>query len=154
MMQRITSFATYRQLGGIATRQCFACPWNKQSPKRPQYFTEACMFSLWSTRPLVKDTVSFNCGLYEVRRQSTPFAFQNYRHYCTSDNDRKSIKGHPNISVVGSPDPFTWIINKVFIILIELVFELGLTTVDFDNGVKQVINEISLNQFHLMTPLS
>ncbi|XP_067094036.1 m-AAA protease-interacting protein 1, mitochondrial [Osmerus mordax] len=143
MMQRITSFATYRQLGGIATRQCFACPWKKHSPKRPQCCTEACMFSLWSTSPLVRDPVSFNCGLYELRRQSTHFAFQNYRHYCTSDNDRKSTKGHPTISVVGSPDPITWIINKLFIILIELVFELGLTTVDFDNGVKQALVHVS-----------
>ena len=57
------------------------------------------------------------------------------RQYCKStDHD----KGHPGISVVGTPDPITWVRNKIILALTELYFDLDFT-VEFDHGVKQVL---------------
>uniref|UniRef100_A0A667WVM8 Si:dkey-82o10.4 n=1 Tax=Myripristis murdjan TaxID=586833 RepID=A0A667WVM8_9TELE len=53
-----------------------------------------------------------------------------------------SSAGHRGISVVGIPDPITWIRCKVIMYLIELYFELGITSVEFDNGVKQMVNYV------------
>lgn len=81
------------------------------------------------------------CSLHNLRRQSGVFSHQKYRQYCTeSENERKRTGGHDHhgITVVGIPDPLTWIWNKVHIYLIELYFQLGINSVEFDNGVKQV----------------
>lgn len=92
---------------------------------------------------MVRDTITLNSSLRKLRRQSALFASQKYRHYCTSEKDRNGTTGHPTISVVGIPDPITWIRNKVLIYLVEVYFELGLTTGDFDNGVKQALVFVS-----------
>uniref|UniRef100_A0A3B4BWT9 Si:dkey-82o10.4 n=1 Tax=Pygocentrus nattereri TaxID=42514 RepID=A0A3B4BWT9_PYGNA len=59
-----------------------------------------------------------------------------YRQYC------KSTDPHPGISVVGTPDPITWIRNKVILALTELYFDLDLS-VEFDRGVKQAVFQVS-----------
>ncbi|XP_017573078.1 m-AAA protease-interacting protein 1, mitochondrial isoform X1 [Pygocentrus nattereri] len=58
-----------------------------------------------------------------------------YRQYC------KSTDPHPGISVVGTPDPITWIRNKVILALTELYFDLDLS-VEFDRGVKQAVADV------------
>ncbi|KAL6462157.1 hypothetical protein MHYP_G00285790 [Metynnis hypsauchen] len=58
------------------------------------------------------------------------------RQYC------RSTDHHPGISVVGTPDPITWIRNKVILALTELCFDLGLS-VEFDHGVKQAVFQVS-----------
>ncbi|KAM6968076.1 m-AAA protease-interacting protein 1, mitochondrial [Aplochiton taeniatus] len=66
------------------------------------------------------------------------------RLYSTeSENDGKSSNSLPTISVIGIPDPITWIRNKAHMYLIELYYDLGITTVDFDNGVKQAFVHVS-----------
>ncbi|XP_077383685.1 m-AAA protease-interacting protein 1, mitochondrial [Festucalex cinctus] len=49
----------------------------------------------------------------------------------------------PDISVVGSPDPITWIRCKVILLLIEFYFGLDVNSDDFERGVKQAFVHIS-----------
>ncbi|CAL8247657.1 unnamed protein product [Lota lota] len=51
------------------------------------------------------------------------------------------------ISVVGIPDPVTWIRCNCIIFLIEIFFELGLASVEFENGVKQAVVHVSQMMF-------
>lgn len=44
----------------------------------------------------------------------------------------------PHISVVGIPDPLTWIRCRVITLLIELYFEVDINSAEFHRGVKQV----------------
>ncbi|XP_070976189.1 m-AAA protease-interacting protein 1, mitochondrial-like [Oncorhynchus clarkii lewisi] len=86
------------------------------------------------------------CSLHNLRRQSGVFSHQKYRQYCTeSENERKRTGGHGHhgITVIGIPDPLTWIRNKVHIYMIELYFQLGISSVEFDNGIKQGLVHVS-----------
>ncbi|XP_061675387.1 m-AAA protease-interacting protein 1, mitochondrial isoform X2 [Syngnathoides biaculeatus] len=49
----------------------------------------------------------------------------------------------PDISVVGTPDPITWIRCKVTLLLIELWFDLDVNSNDFERGVKQALVHVS-----------
>uniref|UniRef100_A0A672T0J3 Uncharacterized protein n=1 Tax=Sinocyclocheilus grahami TaxID=75366 RepID=A0A672T0J3_SINGR len=74
---------------------------------------------------------------HHLRRPSAPSARQLCRHYSKdADRDTKDTE-HPGITVVGTPDPITWIRNKSILFLIELYFGLKFS-VEFDSGVKQV----------------
>uniref|UniRef100_A0A8C5EHW0 Uncharacterized protein n=1 Tax=Gouania willdenowi TaxID=441366 RepID=A0A8C5EHW0_GOUWI len=49
-----------------------------------------------------------------------------------------SSGSRPAVSVVGIPDPITWIRCKVIMYLIELYFEIDLNSEEFNRGIKQV----------------
>lgn len=137
-MQRITSIVTSRELGGFATLTSQACPWKRgSSSKQPLCRQWACMHMCTLRRHTGGRILS--CSLHKLKRQSAIFAGQKYRLCSTeSDNERGRSSGNPSISVVGIPDPITWIRCKVIMHLIELYFELGITSEEFDTGVKQV----------------
>ncbi|KAK6326242.1 hypothetical protein J4Q44_G00018870 [Coregonus suidteri] len=149
MMQRFTYIATCRELGGLAKRSYISsltCPWNRTYSIMPQQPLCRSLTSIYTCTagPLGEPTTL--CSLHNLRRQSGVFAHQKYRHYCTeSENERKRTGGHGHhgITVVGIPDPLTWIRNKVHIYLIELYFQLGVNSVEFDNGVKQAVVHVS-----------
>ncbi|XP_038832755.1 m-AAA protease-interacting protein 1, mitochondrial [Salvelinus namaycush] len=149
MMQRFTCIATCRELRGLVKRSYVS---SLASPLNRTYSTMAkqplCR-SLTSTYtctagPLGEPTAQ--CSLHNLWRQSVFFPHEKYRHYCTErENERKRTGGHGHhgITVVGIPDPLTWIRNKVHIYLIELYFQLGINSVEFDNGVKQALVHVS-----------
>ncbi|XP_015227354.1 PREDICTED: uncharacterized protein C2orf47 homolog, mitochondrial-like [Cyprinodon variegatus] len=49
----------------------------------------------------------------------------------------------PHISVVGIPDPLTWIRCKIITLLIDLYFEVDINSADFQKGVKQALVQVS-----------
>ncbi|KAL7840087.1 hypothetical protein AOLI_G00254100 [Acnodon oligacanthus] len=81
-------------------------------------------------------------ALYGPRRESR------LRSACSSSSTvpcrqySKSTDHRPGISVVGTPDPITWIRNKIILALTELYFDLDLS-VEFDHGVKQAVFQVS-----------
>uniref|UniRef100_A0A8C8CUR4 Uncharacterized protein n=1 Tax=Oncorhynchus tshawytscha TaxID=74940 RepID=A0A8C8CUR4_ONCTS len=145
MMQRFTCIATCRELRGLVKRSyvsSLASPLNRTystMSKQPLCRSSTSIYTC-TAGPLGEPTA--RCSLHNLRRQSGVFSHEKYRHYCTeSENERKRTGGHGHhgITVVGIPDPLTWIRNKVHIYLIELYFQLGINNVEFDNGVKQMV---------------
>ncbi|CAB1438976.1 unnamed protein product [Pleuronectes platessa] len=60
-----------------------------------------------------------------------------------ADGPAGSSGPRPPISVVGIPDPLTWIRCKVEMYLIHLLFELDLHSEEFHRGVKQALVHVS-----------
>ncbi|XP_057689979.1 m-AAA protease-interacting protein 1, mitochondrial [Corythoichthys intestinalis] len=54
------------------------------------------------------------------------------------NSDRKA-----DVSVVGIPDPITWIRCNVHLFLVDLYYDLGVNSKDFERGVKQAFVHIS-----------
>ncbi|XP_071393527.1 m-AAA protease-interacting protein 1, mitochondrial isoform X3 [Centroberyx affinis] len=145
-MQRITSLAACRELGGLATRTSRACP-GKRSPdsRRPAAHRQwAVRHHVCPVRPFTGEPAAPGRGLCGLRGRRVVFAGQKHRLFSTERGDEPgSSGGHPGISVVGIPDPITLIRCKVMMYLIELYFEIGITSVEFDQGVKQALVHIS-----------
>ena len=80
-------------------------------------------------------------------RRKVVFVSQKHRRLFGSqpgagaEGPRGSSGGPPDVSVVGIPDPITWIRCKVTMFLIELLFELDVDSEEFERGVKQVNTE-------------
>ncbi|XP_047217267.1 m-AAA protease-interacting protein 1, mitochondrial [Girardinichthys multiradiatus] len=49
----------------------------------------------------------------------------------------------PHISVVGNPDPLTWIRCKFITFLVDLYFEVDINSAEFHRGVKQALVHVS-----------
>ncbi|XP_077432233.1 m-AAA protease-interacting protein 1, mitochondrial [Vanacampus margaritifer] len=49
----------------------------------------------------------------------------------------------PDISVVGIPDPITWIRCKVMLLLVDFYFDLDVNSDDFERGVKQALVHVA-----------
>uniref|UniRef100_UPI003AADBCDF m-AAA protease-interacting protein 1, mitochondrial isoform X4 n=1 Tax=Centroberyx gerrardi TaxID=166262 RepID=UPI003AADBCDF len=145
-MQRITSLAACRELGGLATRTSRACP-GKRSPdsRRPAAHRQRAVWHhVCPVRPFTGEPAAPGRGLCGLRGRRVVFAGQKHRLFSTERGDEPgSSGGHPGISVVGIPDPITLIRCKVMMYLIELYFEIGITSVEFDKGVKQALVHIS-----------
>ncbi|XP_030640933.1 m-AAA protease-interacting protein 1, mitochondrial [Chanos chanos] len=139
-MQRLTCFVTCREFSGIVAFTSTSCPWKKrltkQTPLSHQY--------TYKTRSYVERTAIQHWDFTHLRRYTSQFTGQTYRHYSTgSNNDSTNTTSHPGVTVVGSPDPLTWIRNKIVLSLIELYFDLNMTGVEFDTGVKQALVHVS-----------
>ncbi|XP_030226293.1 m-AAA protease-interacting protein 1, mitochondrial [Gadus morhua] len=130
-MQRITSFATCRDLAGLAAALSSKTvqPWKRTS--RSASYAPAHQ---QSTKLPFGQSVR---GLRRPRIAVSPFAGHVHRLYGTAGEERGSKK--TVITVVGIPDPITWIRCKCDILIIELLFELGLGSKEFENGVKQAV---------------
>lgn len=48
-----------------------------------------------------------------------------------------------SLTVVGSPDPLTWIRCRLIILLVKLYFEVDLASDDFHSGAKQALVQVS-----------
>ncbi|KAM4600417.1 m-AAA protease-interacting protein 1, mitochondrial [Polymixia lowei] len=131
-MQRITSIATRRELGVFTTQG-------------PAAYRQCASVRLCAIiRPLAGETTPPGLRLRRPRGQCVFFAGQKHRPYSTEGRDEpQRAGGHPGVSVVGVPDPITWIRCKVVMHLIDLCFELGITSVEFDKGVKQALVHVS-----------
>ncbi|XP_016379111.1 uncharacterized protein LOC107716985 [Sinocyclocheilus rhinocerous] len=130
MMQRFTSLAVCGELAFLT------CPW-KRSIVSLKHDTHSQPWWHQRVRPHASCATSPKRAWHHLRRPSAPSARQHCRHYSKdADRDTKDTE-HPGITVVGTPDPITWIRNKIILFLIELYFGLKFS-VEFDSGVKQV----------------
>lgn len=69
------------------------------------------------------------------------FAREKCRLFCSqagAEQPPGSPAPQPHVSVVGIPDPLTWIRCKVITLLIDLYFEVDVNSAEFHRGVKQV----------------
>lgn len=142
-MQRITCFATSLEFGGIVGCKPLACPWKRSPPTTllPQHtpLSSLAFLQPHNSRLLERTLQPHDHSLQNWRGQNTSFVSQKCRFYSTdSDNEPKTSPRQPAISVVGIPDPITWIRNKIIMLFIELYFDLNISSVEFDTGVKQV----------------
>lgn len=130
-MQRIIGLAACRELGGLAA-------WNRRltlgrQPAAHRSTAEACV------RPFSGRPGGPMCRLAVV------LAGQKHRLFSSqpgAEGPPGSSGPRPAVSVVGIPDPITWIRCKVIMSLIELYFELDITSEEFHRGAKQVTNSL------------
>ncbi|CAN9514394.1 unnamed protein product [Ophioblennius macclurei] len=83
-------------------------------------------------------------------RRRVVFAGDGRRLFCTQKSGSGSDSGsgseggqRPAVSVVGIPDPFTWIRCKVQMSLIDLYFDLDMDSEEFHRGIKQALVHVS-----------
>lgn len=126
-MQRLASLAARRELGGLAAG------------------VRACRGGLTcGERPAGQRRSASVCARASMRAsggRSRALLRDKHRAFCSRggaagpprDPDRQ-----PSVSVVGIPDPLTWIRCKVITALIDFYFETNINSEEFDRGVKQV----------------
>lgn len=139
-MQRLTALAVYRELGGLAARSPGLCAW-KRGPtcsRHPAFNRQRTGVCLRLTRSFTGETGAQGRRL---SRRKVVFAGQRHRLFCSQPGAGGPPEGQPAISVVGIPDPLTWIRCRVIIYLIDLYFELDINSGEFESGVKQVTPE-------------
>lgn len=127
-MLRFTCVAARRELA------CLACSW-----KRNTLPTTLQCKPWWHqrARPYASCATSPERAWHHLRRPSAQ-----HRHYSKGADRDSEDRERPGITVVGIPDPITWIRNKCILFLIELYFGLKFS-VEFDSGVKQAVVHVS-----------
>ncbi|KAG1942950.1 m-AAA protease-interacting protein 1, mitochondrial [Pimephales promelas] len=124
------------RLTGLAARP-LACSWKRNPLSTKQHDTYCKPWWHQRARTHASCAVSPERAWHHLRRPSAQC-----RHYSKDAGRDSEDREHPGITVVGSPDPITWIRNKCILFLIELYFGLKFS-VDFDNGVKQAVVHVS-----------
>ncbi|XP_054477769.1 m-AAA protease-interacting protein 1, mitochondrial [Anoplopoma fimbria] len=76
-------------------------------------------------------------SFYARRFYAQRFYAQSFRLFGSQQPER------PSLSVVGIPDPITWMRCKVIKFLVDLHFEVDLDSVEFEGGVKQALVHVS-----------
>lgn len=128
-MQRISSLAACREFGGLVACTAGVCA-RKNSCKQPAAHRQ------WDG-PVVRSVRLYTAA--PGRR--LVFAGVKHRLFCSqhgADGPKESSGRRPAISVVGIPDPITWIRCKVIMFALDLYFELDVNSEEFERGVKQV----------------
>lgn len=144
-MQRISSLAACRELGSLAAASPGVCAWKKGMTRSKQPAAHQQLAGM-TVRPFTGVPGAQSRGLCRRR-----FVFVGQKHRLFSsqpgaDGPPGSSGGHPGVSVVGIPDPITWIRCKVIIYLINLYFEIDMSSAEFERGVKQVTTYRSTNR--------
>ncbi|XP_074538950.1 m-AAA protease-interacting protein 1, mitochondrial [Halichoeres trimaculatus] len=141
-MQRLTSLAACRELSGLAARSPGLYGWrrNPTCTEHPAFNRQRTEVCLRLTRSFTGETGAQGRRLC---RRRVVFAGQKHRLFSSQPGAEGPPEGHPAISVVGIPDPITWIRCRVIIYLIELYFELDINSVEFDRGIKQALVHVS-----------
>ncbi|XP_056236449.1 m-AAA protease-interacting protein 1, mitochondrial [Seriola aureovittata] len=150
-MQRIASLAACREFGGLAVCKPGVCALTRG----PSCSGQPVVHRQWAgvcARPFSGEHAAQGRRLC---RRRFVFVSQKHRLFSTepgADKPEGSSGGQPDISVVGIPDPLTWIRCKSIMFLIELYFELDVNSVEFDRGVKQALvhvsNVMSCGRYH------
>ncbi|XP_031135238.1 m-AAA protease-interacting protein 1, mitochondrial [Sander lucioperca] len=144
-MQRITSHAACRELGGLAACIPGGCSW-KRGPacsRQPAVHRQWAWVCVLPARPF---TGLPGAQSRRLCRRRFEFAGQKHRLFSSqpgADGPPGSSSGQPAVSVVGIPDPITWIRCKLIMYLIDLYFELDINSVEFERGVKQALVHVS-----------
>nr|XP_046254822.1 m-AAA protease-interacting protein 1, mitochondrial [Scatophagus argus] len=141
-MQRIVRLASCRELSGLAGRSPDLCAWKRgricsRKSAMHRQWAEGC------ARPF-----SGESGAQGRRmcRQRFVMAGQTLRQFSSepgADGPQGNRSGQPAISVVGIPDPITFIRCKVIMYLTKLYFDVDINSVEFDRGVKQALVHVS-----------
>ncbi|XP_029360658.1 m-AAA protease-interacting protein 1, mitochondrial isoform X2 [Echeneis naucrates] len=132
-MHRIVGLAACRDLGRPGV-----CSWTRGPgcSGRPAVHLRQCA---GPARPFTAEPRPGVCGRKVV------FAGQKHRLLSSragADKPTGSSGGQPDISVVGSPDPVTWIRCKIIMYLIQLYFKLDVSSEEFDRGIKQMLEYV------------
>ncbi|KAI3361353.1 hypothetical protein L3Q82_013533, partial [Scortum barcoo] len=125
-MQRISGLAACRELGGLVASSARGGAWKRGPTCRG--------------RPAVHRRWAGMCAL--------PLSGEQERRLCRrrlvfAGHTHRLLSSQPAISVVGIPDPITWIRCKVIIYLIDLYFQLDINSEEFDRGIKQALVQVS-----------
>ncbi|XP_073703989.1 m-AAA protease-interacting protein 1, mitochondrial [Garra rufa] len=138
-MQRFMCLAARGELTFLA------CQWNRRntvSIKHDAHCQPCISIRHQRLRLHASCATSPERARHHLRRPSAPSVGQQCRLYCKdADRDSKDTE-HPGITVVGTPDPITWVRNKTILFLVELYFGLKFSE-EFDNGVKQAAVHVS-----------
>ncbi|XP_071326213.1 m-AAA protease-interacting protein 1, mitochondrial [Trachinotus anak] len=141
-MQRIASLAACRD---FAACKPGVCAWTRGPGCRRQPVVHRRWAGVCARpeRPFSAEPGAQGRGLCGRR---VVFVGQTHRLFCSqpgADKPAGSSAGQPDVSVVGIPDPITWIRCKVIMHLIELYFELDVNSEEFHRGVKQALIHVS-----------
>lgn len=142
-MQRISSLAACRELGSLAVCSPGVCAWKKaptcsKLPAVHRYWARGCVRP---ARPFSRESGAPDRRLC---RRGFVFAGQSHRLFSSKPGaEDPSSSGAAGVSVVGIPDPITWIRCRVIMYLIKLYFELDMNSVEFQMGVKQALVHVS-----------
>lgn len=147
-MQRISSLAACREFGGLVACTAGVCA-RKNSCKQPAAHRQWDGPVVRPVRPYTAAPGRRLCG------RSLVFAGVKHRLFCSqqgADGPKESSGRRPAISVVGIPDPITWIRCKVIMFALDLYFELDVNSEEFERGVKQALvhvsNKMSSSRYH------
>lgn len=141
-MQRISSLAACREFGGLVACTAGVCA-RKNSCKQPAAHRQWDGPVVRPVRPYTAAPGRRLCGRSLCGR-SLVFAGVKHRLFCSqqgADGPKESSGRRPAISVVGIPDPITWIRCKVIMFALDLYFELDVNSEEFERGVKQVTTD-------------
>ncbi|AWP15661.1 Hypothetical protein SMAX5B_018111 [Scophthalmus maximus] len=145
-MQRIASLAAAPGIGGLAARGPAVRAWKKGPAGRGQ----PLVHGQWAgacARAFAGEPGAPGRGFCRgFCRRRLVFVGQTHRLVCSrpgADGPAGSSGGQPALSVVGSPDPITWIRCKAMMYLISVCFESDVTSVEFERGVKQAVLHVS-----------
>lgn len=150
-MQRISSLAACRELGGLAANTAGFCASKTGSTRcrQPAAHRHWSDVSVRPARPFATEPGRRLC------KRRFVFAGEKLRLFSSQpggDGPPGSSGRQPAVSVVGIPDPLTWIRCKVIMSLIDLYFELDITSEEFEKGVKQALvhvsNKMSSGSYH------
>ncbi|KAA8591863.1 m-AAA protease-interacting protein 1, mitochondrial [Etheostoma spectabile] len=144
-MQRISSLAACRELGGLAACLPGVCSWKRgptcsRQPAVHRQWARMCVLPVRPFTGMSRAKSRKLCGRRSV------FAGQKHTLFSSqpgADGPPGSSSGPPTVSVVGTPDPITWIRCKFVMYLIDLYFELDINSVEFERGVKQALVHVS-----------
>ncbi|XP_034467874.1 m-AAA protease-interacting protein 1, mitochondrial [Hippoglossus hippoglossus] len=142
VMQRIVGLAASPEMSVLAGCRSGLCAWRTGPSGRRQPALQR-QWAGASASPVRPFTGAAGRGLC---RRRVVFVGQKLRLFCSqpgADGPAGSSGPRPPISVVGIPDPITWIRCKVVMYLVHLYFELDLHSAEFDRGVKQALVHVS-----------
>lgn len=146
-MRRITSLAACREFGGFVMCLPTVRFWKRVPICWEQPVVERQLLGMYvrPLRPLSLEAAGQRrklCGQSAVffGQKHSPFSSQSGADGPpeNADGPPENSEGQPDISVVGIPDPITWIRCKAIMYLINLYFGVDTNSVEFDKGVKQV----------------
>nr|XP_020496084.1 m-AAA protease-interacting protein 1, mitochondrial-like [Labrus bergylta] len=143
-MQRITCLAACRELGGLAACSPGLCAWKKGPTSSLQlaFSRQRTRVCVRPARPFTWETGGGGQGRRVCRRRVV-FAGQRHRLFSSQPGAEEPPGRQPAVSVVGIPDPITWIRCRVIMYLIDLYFQLDISSEEFDKGVKQALVHVS-----------
>ncbi|XP_069576497.1 m-AAA protease-interacting protein 1, mitochondrial [Brachyistius frenatus] len=142
-MQRITSPAAWRELRGLAAGTPGLCAWKRgwTGGGQPALRRHWAGVSARPARPFGTEP-----GRRTGRRR-VAFIGERQRLFSSQPGGDDGPPGgsdrQPSVSVVGIPDPITWIRCKVIMYLIDLYFDTDINSVEFERGIKQALVHVS-----------
>ncbi|CAK6959023.1 m-AAA protease-interacting protein 1%2C mitochondrial [Scomber scombrus] len=144
-MQRISSLAAGLELGGLAACTPGVCTWKRSLTCRNSSSKQLAVHRL-RAGVCVRPERPFGAQSQGLcRRDHVVFAGHKHRLFSSqpgAQGPQESPGGQHGISVVGSPDPITWIRCKGIMWVIRVYFEIDIISAEFDRGVKQTVNYI------------